>query len=377
MDVKYCVVQGSQASMVAESRLHPRQVVYVDQTEDLYTRFADGCCNLIATDYSADRVEMRVRESSGYKGDYSMGDALFSKQPFAAATRKTTWAQKTPSGQQPTTTQLEDPKVWSKFINWVIHALIAAEENNITQATANQFPQTNVFGEEYKDMFRHALAQVGNFGEIYERTVEKIMPRAEINRLNDGTTGLHYSRSIGKLNDFGDPPYENGTLTIILDRGHLRCGIAMPEHTSDATWQPPDFLPFESEKLLQALMNQTSLSSGDIPGTAAMDFTICRALASALFQGRLFMEDDESCSVDTHNYTGNQQRTILARPTFEFIPLKDEAEGYDKLDDGSLDVVLGYRKELKDDVWEQTTGHGFTFSQPYFYGPTKERQVTA
>lgn len=56
--------------------------------------------------------------------------------------------------------------IFGDVVNAVVHSLFVAEQHNIIQATAHLFPQTTVFGEEYKDIFRSAVAAVGNYGEI-------------------------------------------------------------------------------------------------------------------------------------------------------------------------------------------------------------------
>ena len=365
--MKVCVLQGSKASEVVESRLHPNQIVQVTQLNDLYQKFKDGCCNVIATDYANDRAELFVREMSGYQGEYVVGDRLFSQQPFAAATRKLAWTFNNYNSSNDEE-RMDDPHVWSEFVNWIIHALIAAEEYNITQATAEQFPQTYVFGQEYKDMFRHALAVVGNYGELYARTRETTVPRAGMNMINNGTTGLHYSQSSGNLADFGPAPFENGTIANILSRGRLRCGIGMP-HEINSTSQSPVMLP--PVELVNMIMELAKpIPTIDIVGTANIDVAYCRALSSAIFQGRL-VDDDQTCTVNTHAYS--TQRTNVSRTTLDLILLKDHEDGYTKLDAGLVDVIVGFRQDLRSDVWEQSTRKGFSFSQPFLFGPAEEK----
>lgn len=366
VDLKVCVVSGSKASEVAEERLHPSQIVPVASTNDLYTKFADRCCNVIATDYSNERAETMVKDMSGYEDAYAVGSVLFSPQPYAIATRKLPWTYEHATEE----TRMQDPHVWSEFVNWVIHALIAAEEYDITQATADLFQQTDAFGAEYKDMFRHALKQVGNYGELYARAREATVPRAGMNMINNGTTGLHYSQSLGNLADFGPPPYENGTISNIMSRGKLRCGLAMPQAINASDYRPMDFGPTKMGEMMEELMSPSPPDV--IMGTANIDIAYCRALASAVFQGRLSI-DDLTCSVNTHEFS--KDRVHLSKPSFDLVILLDEADGYAQLDAGHIDVIVGYKQNLRGDVWEETTGEGFTFTQPYFFGPT-EGQVT-
>ena len=85
------------------------------------------------------------------------------------------------------------------MVNWVVHGLIAAEELGITQASvatmaANPPNSTTarLLGVSYEggevstlgfdqvdaQFIRRAIAAVGNYGEIYERTIGDSIPRA-------------------------------------------------------------------------------------------------------------------------------------------------------------------------------------------------------
>lgn len=69
-------------------------------------------------------------------------------------------------------------------------ALFYAEENDITFAKANQMPIVNLFGPTFKRMLRDAIFATGNYGEMYEKTLEHIVAR---------------SGSMNMLNSNGDP----------------------------------------------------------------------------------------------------------------------------------------------------------------------------
>ena len=53
-------------------------------------------------------------------------------------------------------------------------SLLYAEAQNITMATANSFPKTCLFVDAYENMFQHAVAAVGNYGEMYSRHLAPI-----------------------------------------------------------------------------------------------------------------------------------------------------------------------------------------------------------
>lgn len=59
----------------------------------------------------------------------------------------------------------------------VVSALFYAEERDITHATANEMPVVNMFGTLFKRMFRDAIFAVGNYGELYGRSMEAFLSR--------------------------------------------------------------------------------------------------------------------------------------------------------------------------------------------------------
>ena len=88
---------------------------------------------------------------------------------------------------------------WKDVVNWVVHGLIAAEELGITQsnvaALASNPPSTTIarlLGVPYEggevstrgfdlvgpQFIQRAIAAVGNYGEIYARTIGDYIPRA-------------------------------------------------------------------------------------------------------------------------------------------------------------------------------------------------------
>jgi hypothetical protein len=146
----------------------------------------------------------------GYDGDYGYGASVWSKEPLSIVTRN-------------------DDLVFSDFVNWVLESLIAAEENKISQdlASPTAIPSTNVFGESFKDMFSNAVGAVGNYGEMYSRHLESLVPRAAVHTVNDGSTGRIYAFPFGGLDKTNGPgPTPGGTLESILRRGYLRCGVS-------------------------------------------------------------------------------------------------------------------------------------------------------
>ncbi|CAB9517266.1 extracellular solute-binding protein [Seminavis robusta] len=381
-DMRVCVTQGSHALDVLERRLHPSQIVAVPTLQEVYDRFAGGCCNMLSTDFMNERADVVVREFSGYKGEYALGAGLYSKQPYSGATRKMFEKDllEIAVGLVDDIARENDPRVWSEYVNWVINSLFAAEQNNITQATANYITQTDVFGEKYRDVFHHAVAAAGNYGEIYERTLGPIIPRDGMNLVNDGSTGLHYHHSLGSVNTFGTVN-PNGTLDNVLKKGKLVCGIPAFQNTNftlgpgEIATLPPSGHLSNSTNHNATFHHEANTLVGEMDRelkAASIDIEFCRALSSSLFQGlHTSNKGTESCSAASSTNDDDSDSEDL---TLEFVLLTDEAEGYTKLQSGELDVIAGYRIDLQGDVREPTTGQGYAYTQPYLYGPVSEVQ---
>ena len=88
---------------------------------------------------------------------------------------------------------LQDDADWSTFVFWIMTATIFAEERGVNRTTSNSMPIIDVFGEELQRMARDAILEVGNYGEIYARNLESIIPRSGRNLLNvNGQGPQHY-----------------------------------------------------------------------------------------------------------------------------------------------------------------------------------------
>lgn len=177
------------------------------------SKFVDGLCNVVAAEQFG-LAESLIRDL-GYTGEYVLGSKVISKEPLAIVTRK-------------------DDKTWSDFVNWVVEGLLYAEDQGITKETAAaKMKQTNVFGIEHRDMFRHSIRTVGNYGDLFSRWLEPLVPRPRTDQINDGMSGLVYSLPFGSLHhdidNLPDPsivnPINDGTIQRIMNNGHLKCGI--------------------------------------------------------------------------------------------------------------------------------------------------------
>jgi ABC-type amino acid transport substrate-binding protein len=189
-------------------------------------------------------VHAHIILEAGYTGNFTHGTKLFSKDPLAIVTRG-------------------NDAEFADFCNWILHALFAAEAMNITQDRANTFPTTHVFGDNYTDMFVHAIAAVGNFGEIYNRNGAPF-PRLGLNLLTNLSNGLLYALPFGDLevenNDMDQiGPVANGTMESINSTGSFRCGVVGGR---------PGFATF----------NETSQEWD------GLDTDFCKAVSAAMFE---------------------------------------------------------------------------------------------
>lgn len=152
----------------------PREnLVFKDTINEVTQSLREGECNALAGGV-VDVSRATVVQIGGFTGPYEIGTKRFTKDPLALVTR-------------------QDDEQWSSFVRWVVSAIFFAEEEGIRQIRSIDMPLVNLFGTEYSSMFRNAISEVGNFGEIYERNIEAGFPRASLNMLNSNPFGpQHY-----------------------------------------------------------------------------------------------------------------------------------------------------------------------------------------
>jgi ABC-type amino acid transport substrate-binding protein len=303
-DIRVCVIDGSTHQQVLTGVLPGQKLISRSTGAELFESLANGFCNVIAHEGYV-LAEPLVRDA-GYQGQYLIGQTLFSKEPLAMVTRA------------------EDP--WfSDFANPVLNTLIVAEVNGITQSTASLMGMTDAFGTGYSDMFQHAIAAGGNYGELYDRYLERYSKRHTMNLINFGTlsdTGLLYSHPFGSItNQVGKP---TATLLEIAKRGTLWCGVR-----SDR----PGF----------AATNNSTYGTFPVTATmTGMEIDYCRALAASTFAG--------------------------AADAVEVVDVADQKTAFALLAAGKLDVVVGVTWNLLNDIQVPGFKESFSFTSPYFYG---------
>jgi len=293
--LRVCAIEGTTFLERSRDLLPDVNVIGVNDSA-IVTDFLNGRCNVVAgIGYSVQAFKPYAESVTNRS--YSVGKYKFSKIALTIATRQ------------------DDPQ-WSDFINWILQALLAAEEQNITKSNAEAFPNTMVFGEQYKRMFSAAIGEAGNYAELYE-THHKHTPREGLNLLNNGTTGLVTPFQFGPLVQSKGPlPVSGSTMDTITKRGVLRCGI-------------------------------TAIGSTD--AWKGMDESYCIAIAASLFSGN-----------------ATSRITYVNRSTPE--------EGFELLHNRDVDVLAGVPLTLEADVFEPTTNIGYSFSQPFFY-PTVQAPI--
>lgn len=312
--LKVCAQNSTRQADKLRLQLPRHQVVVKKSLDECHEAFIKGECNAVV---AIAWVEM----DKNYTGDFAVGTSAFTLEPLALGTRS-------------------DSATWSDFVNWVLQARFAAERYGITQENihsiwhgnatmTNELPtfvHTNAFGEAFQDMFYHAIAAVGNWGEIDHRRVDpSVFPRQTINHaINRTNAGVMYSLPFGSIHIEGPGPSPDGRLAIVMKRGRLRCGIQVANHLG----------------FVERTMVDNTTYSFFYQG---MDVDYCRAVAASI---------------------------LGAEGVVEFVELANDEEGFDLLRTWDIDIFAGVAVNFERDSREPSTGLGFSFTQPYFYNNT-------
>ncbi len=166
----------------------PFKPVVFEDVNTAYTTYAEGRCDAV----TSDRSQLLSRRSQFPKpADHVILDAVLSKEPLAPAVTAS------------------DPR-WASVVRWVVYGLIEAEELGISSQNLSQFQTSpdpvvkRLLGKEgdlgqslglSPDFVAKAIRHVGNYGEIYERSLGSKtplnLPRGLNNLWNKG--GLMYA----------------------------------------------------------------------------------------------------------------------------------------------------------------------------------------
>ena len=303
-DLAVCVIEGTTSADIVREYLGGSVTHTVNFDEELFQNLKNGTCNVVSSLQLV--ITEQAARDAGYSGDYAHAQRFNTRDPLAFVTRQ------------------NDPE-FLDMINWIFRSLVVAEARGITQSSSGEFPTTSLFGDRYTHLFRLAIAAVGNYGEMYDRSWEDNVARENgINSLHisSGDGGLLYAIPLGQTanekpaSQFGTTP--NGTMAGIENRTELHCGILTIGRPGMAEW------------------NDTA---GDWTG---IDVDYCRGLASALFAGKV--------------------ANSLVLLAYESL-----SDGFVALSSGKLDVLAGATYNIANDVREPTTLEGFSFSDVYYY----------
>jgi len=119
---------------------------------------------------------------------------------------------------------------WSDTVNWVLRSLIQAELANITSSNAEEFMDTSYASSSTKLDVISSIKAVGNYGDVYNRHMQDVVPRKGLNLLYDTSvenqvSGLQYSHPFGTIDASRHAFSQDGKINTILNRGKLVCGV--------------------------------------------------------------------------------------------------------------------------------------------------------
>ena len=187
-----CVYPGSNSELNIADYFHAHNLKYtpisIDNADALRRSFFEGRCDV----FTGDRLMLSANRSiAAHPDDYTVMPELLAKSPLGPVVR-----------------QGDDQ--WLNIVKWVVNVTFLAEEKGITRADVDS--HRNSPDPEVKRMLGgtpgmskqlgladgwayQVIKTVGNYGEIYERTVGKDsalkLPRGLNKQWNDG--GLLFS----------------------------------------------------------------------------------------------------------------------------------------------------------------------------------------
>ena len=167
-DLKICVARGTTFFDTVRKKLEGEEHIYpADTIIDSLRGLNAGHCNVVA----ALGKDLTVQSMRRYwTGEYSVSTGRFSTEPLTPVVRQ------------------NDPE-FASFVYWVISATMYAEEKGITQSTAEMMPEVNLFGPRFVSMFQNVIQVIGNYGEIYDRSIGKYIERSGANLLSERPFG--------------------------------------------------------------------------------------------------------------------------------------------------------------------------------------------
>ncbi|KAL7550129.1 hypothetical protein ACHAWF_013366, partial [Thalassiosira exigua] len=297
-DLRICVTAGTTHVDILKE-IFPQQNLILASNEDFIPEFVKGSCSVIAGEQN--EISELVVRKGGYKGEFMVGKKSLSKEPLALVTRK-------------------NDQSWTDTANWIVRILVHSEMAGIVQADADKLShdvKVDVgIPVSLEIDFVSAVSAVGNYGEIYARNMEEVVPRKGLNLLyalsKNPNSGLFYSHPAGVIDIFRHSFKPNGIINQIRERGTLTCGVIGNPNQS-------------------------------------MESDYCRALSASLFES-------DSRNVDFVELSNNDDLLLL-------------------LDSGDVDVVAGavydYHSDIVPSNRTESGLSGLAFSRPFFHEATQ------
>lgn len=187
-----CTLPGTTTEMNAADYFRKNKIswkpVVIESNAELNKAFFAGRCDVLTSDASQLAA---IRSVAPNPDDYTILPEIISKEPLAPVVR-------------------HGDDQWYDIVNWVVMAMIEAEELDITSKNVDEMlkstdPQIQRFlgvtpgmgkalGLDEKWAY-HIVKQVGNYGEVFERNVGPKTPLKLERGLNDLWTrgGIMYS----------------------------------------------------------------------------------------------------------------------------------------------------------------------------------------
>lgn len=195
---RICVLTGTTTELNIADRLPDATAVGLADNDTIQTSIIEGACDA----WTSDKSQLAARRSefpddAGGPEALVLLDEVFSKEPLGPVT-------------------IDNDDEWFDIVNWTVIGMILADEKGITSENIDEFiadpgdPETARFlgvpGEEGAEVFDGGLAvspdfmqevirQVGNYNEVYERTVLAVteIPREGTENARWTEGGLIYS----------------------------------------------------------------------------------------------------------------------------------------------------------------------------------------
>lgn len=313
--LRICVRQGTTSHDFVESSFPVDFYKVVGSLKEVDQMMKDEECNVHASDRS---VLLREASSEAHcNTNETVGNETKTKEPLSIVTRN-------------------DDREFSDVINWVVQALFYGKEQGLTRNISLCQNDTKTQASDMKnstqasDMnFLNAVYCVGNYGEIYDRSLSSLRQASQasnctrfdpdehdrgMNQIKNGTTGMLYATPFGDLqHNLGNIDNFESTLKLdnIRTNGTLSCGLVLPDEAST---------------------RQVGLTKG-----------FCRALSAALFNG-------DPKALIFSNFTEQEDGLVAL------------------LNNETVDVLVGGRIEKKYDFGTPQLDAGVQYSTPYYYG---------